>query len=299
MKGCIPPFPKKGDLGLAKNYRGITLTSIAAKIYNALLLNRIEPKIDNMLRKNQNGFQRNRSPTSQILTIRRILEGVRAKNLQATLIFVGFTKAFDSIHRGKMEQILLAYGIPKETVAAITILYRNAKVKVRSPDGDIEYFDIVAGVLQGDTLVPYLFIICLDYVLRTSIDKIKENGFELTKKRSRRYPATTITDADYADDIAILANAPDQAETLLHSLERAATNIGLYVNAHKTEYICYNQMGDISTLEGTPLKLVDKFTYLGSSVESTEKDIETRLAKAWTAINRNTWNNLTVSKNDI
>ena len=182
--------------------------------------------------------------------------------------------------------LLLAYGIPKETVAAITILYRNTKVKVRSPDGDTEYFDIVAGVLQGDTLAPYLFIICLDYVLRTSIDKIKENGFELTKKRSTRYPATTITDADYADDIAILANTPDQAETLLHSLERAAASIGLYVNAHKTEYMCYNQTGDISTLEGTPLKLVDKFTYLGSSVESTEKDIETRLTKAWTAINR-------------
>ena len=103
-----------------------------------------------------------------------------------------------------MEQILLAYGIPKETVAAITILYRNTKVKVRSPDGDTEYFDIVAGVLQGDTLALYLFIICLDYVLRTSIDKIRENGFELTKKRRRRHPAKTVTDADYADDIAIL-----------------------------------------------------------------------------------------------
>ena len=66
-----------------------------------------------------------------------------------------------------MEQILLAYGIPKETIAAITILYRNTKVKVRSPDGDTEYFDIVTGVLQGNTLAPYLFIICLDYVLRT------------------------------------------------------------------------------------------------------------------------------------
>ena len=63
------------------------------------------------------------------------------------------------------------------------ILYRNTKVKVRSPDGDTEYFDIVAGVLQGDTLAPYFFIICLDYVPRTSIDKIRENGFELTKKQ--------------------------------------------------------------------------------------------------------------------
>ena len=217
MKGCILPFPKTGDLGLVKNYLGITLTFIAAKIYHALLRNRIEPKIDNILRKNQNGFRRKRAITSQILTIRRILEGVRAKNLQAALLFVDFTKAFDSIHRGKMEQILLAYSLPKETVAAITILYRNTKVKIRSPDGDTEYFDFVARVLQGDTLAPYLFIICLDYVFRTSIDKIRENGFKLMKKRSRRYPAKTITDADYANDIAILANTPNQAETPLHS----------------------------------------------------------------------------------
>ena len=147
------------------------------------------------------------------MTIRGIPEDVPAKNLQATLLFLDFTKAFDSIHRGQLKQILLAYGLPKETIAAITILYRNTKVKVRSPDGDIEYFDIVSGVLQGDTLAPYLFIICLDYVLRTSIDKIRESGFKLTKKRSRRHPAKTITDADYADDIVILANTPNQAET--------------------------------------------------------------------------------------
>ena len=145
-----------------------------------------------------------------------------------------------------MEQILLAYGLLKETEAAKTILYRNTKVKVRSPDGDTEYFDIVAGVLQGDTLAQYLFIICLDYVLRTSIDKIRENGFELEKKRSRRYPTKTITDADYADDIALLANTPNRAETLLHSLERTVADIGLHVNAHKTEYMCYSQTGDIS-----------------------------------------------------
>ena len=193
MKGCIFHFPKKSDLRLAKNYRGIALTSIAAKIYNALLRNRIGPKIDSILWKNQNGFRRNRSTTPQILTICRILEGVQAKNLQATILFVDFTKAFDSIHWGKMEKILLAYSVPKETIIAITILYRNTKAKVRSPDGDTDFFDIVAGVLPGDTLAPYLFIICLDNVLWTSIDKIKENGFELTKKRSRRYPTKTIT----------------------------------------------------------------------------------------------------------
>ena len=84
---------------------------------------------------------------------------------------------------------------------------------------ETKYFDIVAGVLQGDTLTPYLFIISLDYVLRTSIDLMKENCFKLAKERSRRYPAQTIMDADYADDIALLANKPVQGESLIHSLE--------------------------------------------------------------------------------
>ena len=96
-EGMHPPFPEKGDLGLAKNYRGITLTTTAAKIFNALLCNRIEPKIDIILRRNQIGFRRNRSTTSQILAIRRILEDVRAKNLEATILFIDFAKAF---HRG-------------------------------------------------------------------------------------------------------------------------------------------------------------------------------------------------------
>ena len=151
---------------------------------------------------------------------------------------------------------------------------------------ETEYFDIVSWVLQGDTLASYLFIICLDYMLRTSIDNIKENGFKQTKEKSRRYSAKTITNADYANDIVLLANTHAQAETLLHSLEQAAAGIGLHVNAHKTEYMYFNQTGDISTLNGSSLKRVDKFTYLGSSVSSTETDIDTQLAKAWTAINR-------------
>ena len=171
-----------------------------ANIYNALLHNRIEPKIEEILKKVQNGFRRNRSITSHILTIRRILEGVCAKNLEATISFVNFSKNFDCVQKGKMEQILLTYGLPKETVAAIMMLYKNTKVKVRFPDGDTDYFNIVAGVLQGDILALYLFIICLNCVLRTSMDKTKDNSFKVAKERNSKYPAQTITDANYADD---------------------------------------------------------------------------------------------------
>ena len=110
---------------------------------------------------------------------------------------------------------------------------------------------------------------------------MKQNGFETEKeKKSRIYPAQAITDADYADDIALLADTSAQAESLLHSLERAAGSIGLYVNADKTQYMCFNPRSDIPTLKGGPLKLVDEFTFLGSCDLSTEKDINAQLAKA-------------------
>ena len=83
-----------------------------------------------------------------------------------------------------MKQILLVYGLPKETVTAIMMLNKNTKVKVCSPDGDTDFFDIVVGVLQGDILAPYLFLICLDYIFQISIDLIKENGFTLKKQEA-------------------------------------------------------------------------------------------------------------------
>ena len=290
-EGCILPFPKKGDLGLPSNYRGITLTCIAAKIYNLMLLKRIRPALEIVLRPNQNGFRPNRSTTGQILTIRRLIEGIKSKNLKAVLTFVDFTKAFDTIHRGKMNEILLAYGIPAETVAAIMMLYTSTKSMVRSPDGDTEFFEILAGVLQGDTLAPFLFILCLDYALRSSADKNETLGFILNPARSSRYPATRITDIDYADDLALTSNTILEANELLHSLESAAREIGLHINAKKTEFMCYNQTGTIISLDGKPIKQVVDFTYLGSNIQSTEKDINIRKGKAWSALNKmdNIW----------
>ena len=228
------PLLKKGNLSLTKNYRGITLISIAAKIFNLMILNRIRPEIDPILRKNQNGFRKNRSTSGKILTICRILEGVKSKNLPLTLLFIDFSKAFDSIKRNK-EQILQIYGIPTETIEAIMMLYRNTRSMVRSPDGDTAFFENTIGVLQGDTLAPFLFILYLDYILKTSVDINAELGFILTERRSRRYPATHITDIDYADDVAITTNDMKSSNTLLHQIEVTSNEIGLSMNTEKTQ----------------------------------------------------------------
>ena len=84
------------------------------------------------MRKNQNGFHTNPTTSGQILTIRRILEGIKSKNLPAALLFINFSKAFDSIYRRKMKEMLSADVITKETVNAIMILYQDTRSMVRS-----------------------------------------------------------------------------------------------------------------------------------------------------------------------
>ena len=112
------------------------------------------------------------------------------------------------------------------------------------------------------------------------MDQIKENGFTLKKPRSRPYPGETIPDVDYADDLTLLANTPSQAKFQLYNLEQVTGGIGTHVNADKTEYMCF------TTPSGRPLKLVDKFIYLGSNISSIESDVHICLVKACTAIDR-------------
>ena len=87
-----------------------------------MILNRVQPATEPHLRTNQNGFRPKRSTASHILALKRLIEGVKQKNLEAAIVFVDFRKAFDTIHRGKMMKILLAYGIPKKIVDAIRVL---------------------------------------------------------------------------------------------------------------------------------------------------------------------------------
>ena len=177
----------------------------------------------------------------------------------------------------------LVNDLPNETVAAIMMLYKNRKVNVRSRN--------------GNRLLWY----CLKYSKRWYFSPIpvhnrprlgalnvdRFNGFTLKKWRSWRYSTQTITDADYADDLALLANTSTLNPCSI-VWKRHQAVLALHTNTEKTEYTCLNQnqTTDISTLPGGSFKLVDTFTYLGSSVLSTENLFDTWLVKAWPVIDR-------------
>ena len=103
----------------------------------------------------------------------------------------------------------------------------NKSAVVLTPEGETTNFNINTGVLQGDPLAPYLFIIVLDYVLRTAIDDI--GGLTLTRRRNTRQPASRLSDLDYADDIALFSDTIQEAEVLLHKVESSSKS-GLFLN---------------------------------------------------------------------
>ena len=185
-------------------------------------------------------------------------------------------------------KILLAYGIPKEIVDLIGLFYLNTKAKIITSDGETDLFDIVAGVLQGDTLAPYLFIIVLDYCMSIALANVPDAGFTITPARSRRVKAEKIADTDFADDIALIADSVEEAQKMLEEVEKAAAKVGLQMNEDKTKYLVQNieDPAPMYAVSGESIELVDDFLYLGGWVESTEKDIKVRKAKAWAACHK-------------
>ena len=186
-----------------------------------------------------------------------------------------------------MKEIFLKYGIPEETVCSIMMLYKNTRSMVCSPDGDTPYFKMTTGVLHDDKLAQFLFIICFDYKLKTSLDTNRSQGFTLTERKSRRYTAEHITDTDYADDIAVTSITLKDANTLLLKIESAAKEIGLCINIDKTEYININQNNNmhIKTICGSVINQVEDIIYLGSYIRSTKIYVNIKIAKAWAALN--------------
>ena len=187
-----------------------------------------------------------------------------------------------------MSEILRAYGIPHTIVTAVGVMYKDTTAQVRSPDGETDSCTILAGVLQGDTLAPYLFIIALDYALRMTTEGFEDLGFTLQERKSSRYPAVMITHTDFADDIALISDNLEKAHELLDQVESAASQVGLQLNSTKTEFMLYNlREGEICTADRTKLKQVQNFQYiLGSWVDQSKQDLNIRKAKAWTALNK-------------
>ena len=295
----IVPIPKAGNLMQCINYRGISLMSVLAKLYNRILFNRIRPSLDEKLLYSQAGFRKGRNTNEQIHIIRRLIESVTAQTCPLAITFIDFTKAFDSVSRPFMFAVLRHYGVPKKIVDAISILYANSCAKVKTPKGEIsDPFDITTGVLQGDTLAPYLFIIVLDFVFKMA-SQSGNFGFTYCPRKSSRFCAKNISELAFADDVAILDNSVSQQQDHINAIEKSASSAGLQIAIKKTQSLLINcnaiqKTGKIKIdnddnyvmLKNQPLEVVSQFKYLGSLIcqnGSALADFQRRKSLALTA----------------
>ena len=120
-----------------------------------------------------------------------------------------------------MIRTLKPYGIPPNLLGAIEGIYTNTKARLVTPDGETEQFEITTGVLQKDTLAPFLFITVLDYAMRITMADGKEEklGFTITPRRSTRHPKEVLADLDFADDISLLSEDIEKAQEHLLRVE--------------------------------------------------------------------------------
>lgn len=271
-EGLIIPIPKKGNQKKIENYRGITLLSTPLKLYNKMLLNRIEPHVTPLLRVNQAGFLKGRGTIEQIHCLRRLLEGVMDKHIPTVLTFIDFTKAFDSINREYMFKILENYGIPKKIVNAIKSPYMNTTAKVLVNGQITDSFHISSGILQGDVLSPYLFLLCIDYIFKT----IPQN-FGITTDKVPL--GIQISDLSFADDVVLLDDNVVNAQMHIDALVQTAGKIGLTINTKKSKVMMNEVTGTLHCIN-QPLETVQDFQYLGSFIKETQTDIRKRKQKA-------------------
>ena len=165
-------------------------------------------------------------------------------------------------------------------------MYNGTPAPVLTTDRNTDYFEILAGVLQSDTLAPFLFVIVLDYTMRQAIDEKEEKlGFKLDQRRSRQQHPTVITDTDFSDDIALITEDMNQARELLTGVEIESGKIELHVNAKNTEIMHCNQVNLVPVLskDGSTIKTADNFKYLCAWIRSSGKDFLIRKVLAWLA----------------
>ena len=196
-------------------------------------------------------------------------------NKKVSINFVDFKKAFDSVHRETVWNIAKVYGIPQNFISIFKNLYLNSSCCIKTGTSHTEFFDIVSGVRQGCILSPLLFLLTIDFVMRTAMN---DTSFGI------KWNAARLTDLDFADDLALLGDTPESLQAMTDNLASMAAKVGLRINTQKTKVMAVKEGNPITVqVNNQTAEEVDSFTYLGSNISNkgdTAQDIHSRLGKA-------------------
>ena len=313
--GQLRIIPKKGDLSMATNYRGIMLLEAAYKVVAILLHERLLPIEENIEQESQCGFRPGRGTMDAIFTVKMAMKKRKEHGLETWIMFLDLVKAFDRVPRELLWEVLRKFGVPEKLMKLLIALHKNTTVKFTV--NDITHtIKCTIGVKQGDILGPILFTIYLAAVMITwrikherplCLFSTKED-FVLTGRRSNmKGEEFSIADSEYADDTAVLFETRKQVVESVPSLIAHFRQWGLEVHVgnsakeSKTVILfvaapakTYEQPDtydncDLSNIDlgnGCYLPVVDQFQYLGSIMTRNckdDNDVEARINAAGNA----------------
>ena len=274
----IIPIHKKKDKLHCDNYRGISLLCHSQKLMASVLLGRVKSRTEEVLSEAQAGFRPGRSTIDQLFTLRLLAEKYYEFGKDLYICYVDFQKAFDSVWRKGLWQVMRHLGYDIKIIRLLESMYHNTASSVRvGSQGELSsWFETLVGVLQGCFLSPLLFNIMLEIVMALSLED-KDIGATIS--------GFLCSNLRFADDIALLSESDKGLQSQVDSLHVVSTRFELKISTSKTEVQCCSR--DPSTIQinidGTKLGQVEQFTYLGGVLlcdNSSENDIKRRIGLA-------------------
>lgn len=302
-------YKGKGDRGDCNNYRGISLLSIAGKLFGRVVLSRLQQLADRIYPEAQCGFRAQRSTTDMIFTLRQLQEKCREQKTPLFIAFVDLNKAFDTVSREGLFTALESIGCPPKLLSLIKSFHSGTKGSVICNGEVSEPFEVRIGVRQGCVLAPTLFGIFFSLLLKAAFGDDQQGihlhtradgklfNIALLKSRELRedlYADTLL----FADDAAFVAGSPDDLQLIVDKFSRACAIFSMSINAKKTVVLAQGSIEPpVILLADKPLEVVDQFCYLGSTVSnnlSLDAEINIRIGKAATMFGKlstRVWNN--------
>ena len=173
----IVPIYKKGNKTDFNNYRGISLLPTTYKVLSNILLTRLTPHAEEVIGDHQCRFRRNRSTTDHTFFIRQILEKNWEYNEAVHQLFIDFKKAYDSVRREVLYNILIEFGVPKKLIRLVKMCLTETYSRVRVGKNVSDIFPIRNGLKQGDALSPLFFNFVLEFAIRRL--QVNQDGLKL------------------------------------------------------------------------------------------------------------------------
>ena len=294
------PIPKKGDLSLCDNWRGIALLDVVRKVVGRLIQNRLQHLAELELPESQCGFWNGRSCTDQIFAVSQVIEKIHEHHDIGFLVFIDLRKAYDSVSRPALWRALATLGVPPLLIQLISSFHDSMSAQVRVGDGHTQRIPVMNGLRQGCSMAPVLFNLFFALVLEKWNAEMAQafpnhgvafhfnvNGNLYNRPRTVHRTSST-TDLEFADDVVLITPTHSLAQASLSMFASVAASVGLYVNFTETKLMgCGVGLSDVDrqplSIGSHTVGYIDSFVYLGSllsSDTSVSADIDRRLASA-------------------